>query len=73
MHFEWHRSDDNVSSAHMSQTAHIDAILHRFHLAQANPKRTPYRSGLVIDRIPHEGVPVEEKLILQKEFQIIVG
>ena len=48
-------------------------MLDKFNLKQVSPAKTPCRSGLVIDRLPHNDVPIEQKQKLIKEYQSIMG
>jgi hypothetical protein len=48
-------------------------MLDQFGLTDANPVATPYRSGHLIDRNPHDGVPPESKPTLVKAYQSLVG
>ena len=43
------------------------------HGTLANPADSPYRSGMLIDRIPHDGLPPEDKPRLLATYQSIVG
>jgi hypothetical protein len=42
-------------------------------MEECNAVDSPYRSGFVINRIPDNGVPVEQKARLVKRYQSLVG
>jgi hypothetical protein len=42
-------------------------------MSNCNPASSPYHSGHVIDHIPSDGAPVDEKIALVKKYQSLVG
>jgi hypothetical protein len=48
-------------------------MLDQFNLTDAHAVKTPFRSGHVIDRNPHDGRPPTDKPELVKDYQSIVG
>ena len=51
----------------------IESLLDKFNYEHCKPARTPYRSGLKINRIDNDGLDPSNKECLIKEFQSIVG
>lgn len=72
--FNWQTNDDNYSY-HLSQEAFTLDILNRFGLSQCNTSNTatPFQSGLPVDWIPHEDLPINEQEKMTKRYQEIVG
>ena len=72
--YEWHTDPltKNVS-CHVSQQAFIETVLEKNGMTDCSPAKTPYRSGLKIDRIEHDNVPIENKSKLIHNFQSIMG
>ena len=71
--YEWHRSLDGEISCHISQEAFIDELLDKHNMVDSKLAKTPYRSGCVIDRIPEDDIPVENKKELVHAYQSILG
>ena len=70
--YHWDRTPEGQLTVHMSQEAYIQKMLED-HSAAGNTELTPYRTGLVVDRIPHDGVAKEDKPQLVKRYQSLVG
>ena len=51
----------------------IKCMVEKHNLSQCNDARSPYRSGLKIDRIEHDGKDLSTKEKLVREYQSIVG
>ena len=62
--YDWHIEADGKVSCHISQQAFAKQMLERFKLTHCKTARTPYRSGLKIDRIEHDNIPKSEKELL---------
>ena len=71
--FDWHTDKSGRVSCHVSQQAMIESLLDKFNYEHCKPARTPYRSGLKIDRIDNDGLDPSNKERLVKEFQSIIG
>ena len=71
--YEWFTTSDNRVTCHISQEAFVEQLLERNKLLECKPTRTPYRSGYVIDRVPHDGIDPLQKPELVKAFQQILG
>jgi hypothetical protein len=71
--YKWDHLDDGRLCVTITQTAKIESMLEDLDLVDCNPVKSPYRSGLVIDSIPHDGVPPEDKMDLVKPYQRTVG
>ena len=60
----------------MSQAGHIHKMLdkHGMGLPDSHyPVKTPFRSSLVIDSLPHDGVDPKDKPTLVAQYQSLVG
>jgi hypothetical protein len=72
--YDWIRQPDGSLSVHISQEGFVDAVLDKFGLEHFRNASTPYRSGLPIDRIPHdENLPPGLRARIQKELQSLLG
>jgi hypothetical protein len=71
--YEWDHLEDGRLCVTITQTAKIEAMLDDLGMSDCNPVKSPYRSGLVIDSIPHDGVTPESKQDLVKPYQRAVG
>jgi hypothetical protein len=71
--YEWERLPDGRLTVSITQTAKSEDILETHGMTNCNPIASPYRTGFPIDRIPHDGVPIESKTALVKKFQSLVG
>ena len=73
VHYDWGLTPDGRLTVHCSQEGHVHRMLEQFDLVNAHPVRTPFRSGHVIDRNPHDGKPPADKPALVKAYQSLVG
>ena len=76
VHFVWGRTSDGRLTVHMSQAGHIHKMLEKHGLddpASLHPVKTPFRSGMAIDSVPHDGLEPEHKPELVTQFQSLVG
>jgi hypothetical protein len=73
VYYEWSQTPDGRLLVHLSQEAHVHKLLEKEQLMDCLPASTPYRSGLPINQIPHDGVPPECKPELLKCYQSILG
>ena len=76
VHYEWGQTEDGRLTVHMSQEGQIYKMLLTHDMDGADshyPVKTPFRSGLVIDSLPHDGTPPDNKPALVKAYQSIVG
>ena len=71
--YDWHTDASGNVSCHVSQQACIDDMLNRHGMEECTPSRTPYRSGIRIDRIEHDGIEPSKKAALVTAFQSILG
>ena len=71
--YEWFITSNNQVTCHISQEAFVEQLLERNKLMEFKPSRIPYRSGYVIDRVPHDGIDPLQKPKLMKAFQSILG
>jgi hypothetical protein len=71
--YEWEHLPDGRLCVTITQTAKIEAMLEDLHMSDCNPVKSPYRLGLVIDSIPHDGAPPESKLDIVKPYQRAIG
>jgi hypothetical protein len=71
--YEWENLPDGRLTVSITQTAKSEELIENHGMTDCNPVSSPYRSGMVIDRLPQDGVPIEEKLPLVKKYQSLVG
>ena len=69
----WYTDPDSKVSVHISQQAMIEHMLKKNKYQHCKGSRTPYRSGLKIDRIEHDDVVPEEKADFVQRYQSIIG
>ena len=69
----WQRTEDNKLTVSITQTAKIESMLDEFDMADCNATHSPYRSGMVIDRIPKDNLSPEDKPHIVKPYQRLVG
>jgi hypothetical protein len=74
VHYDWQRTSDGRLTVHMSQEGYIHKLLDQYNMIEGHwPVQTPYKSGLPIDRQPHDGLSPSNKPELVKQYQSIVG
>ena len=71
--YEWHFLPNGKLSCHISQQAYVEGLLEKFDMEDCNPAKTPYRSGLPIDRIPRDDILPDNKKAFVKEYQSLMG
>jgi hypothetical protein len=71
--YEWETLADGRLTVSITQTAKAEDLIKTHGMDECNPVASPYRSGAVIDRLPRDGVPIEDKLPLVKKYQSLVG
>ncbi|CAB9496900.1 expressed unknown protein [Seminavis robusta] len=72
-HYDWQVILDGRLCIHCLQEGHIHKMLDQHSMLDANAVDSPYRSGLPIDRVRHDGLDPSEKPLLVKAYQSIVG
>jgi hypothetical protein len=70
--YEWEHLPDGRLTVSITQTAKSEELIIAHGMADCNPVASPYRSGFVIDRIPNDGIPLEDKPKLVKLYQSLV-
>jgi hypothetical protein len=70
--YVWYNTSNGLA-VHISQPGFTEQLIEKFGMEDSNCVPTPYRSGLVIDRIEHDNVPVEQKPGLIKWYQSLMG
>ena len=76
VHYVWGKTSDGRLTVHLSQAGQIHKMLDKHGMASPDshyPVKTPFRSGLVIDSLPHDGLKPESKPRLVQQFQSLVG
>ena len=77
IYFAWFPSPaDHHLSFHLSQEAYLRNLLERFDMVDCRPAPTPYRSGLVFDRIVPDGaalLPLAHTATTLTLYQSLVG
>ena len=71
--YDWHTAINSTVSRHISQQAFIDGLLEKFNIDQCRKAQSPYRSGLKIDPIEHNGFDPKKSQKLVHEFQSLIG
>ena len=72
--YDWHTDPNNeYVLCHISQQEMIKGMLERHQLEHRTTIRSPYRSGISIDRIDHDGIDPQLKQRLVKEYQSLIG
>ena len=76
VHYAWGRTSDGRLTVHLSQSGHIHKMLDKHGMDSPDthhPVHTPFCSGLVIDSVPKDGIPPEQKPHIVTKFQSLVG
>ena len=76
VHYVWGRTSDGRLTVHLSQPGQIYKLLDTHGMDgpdQFHPVKTPFRSGLVIDTIPNDGIDPSNKAKLVTTYQSMVG
>ena len=60
--YDWHYDEDGKLSCHISQQAFVEGLLQKFNLEHITPAKTPYRSGIKIGRVKHDGKDPSTKM-----------
>ena len=71
--FDWIRHDDGELDAFISQTAFAEQLIANTNLSDANPAKTPYRSGHPVDSVAHCKLTPQERQKLSNELRSITG
>ena len=71
--YDWSTDRTQPLTVSITQTAHIESLLDQFGMQDCNAVGSSFRSGLVIDRLEHDGLPPESKPGLVKDYQKLVG
>jgi hypothetical protein len=71
--YEWTDNPDEPLSVSITQSTHIKSLFDQCGMQDCNAIGSPFRSGMVIDRLPHDGRPPEDKLSLVRDYQKLVG
>ena len=78
-HFIGHKitwdQTDHTTTAHLSQTAYIESVLHNLNIDidSINHIKTPYRSGLPVDTIKPQTLPPDQLSQLKTKYRSILG
>ena len=67
--FNWTHHEDGNISAHLTQQAFAEQMI----LQDANVAKSPYRSGHLVDSVPHNNMTDQDRLKLAAELRSIVG
>jgi hypothetical protein len=71
--YEWEDLPDGRLTVSITQTAKSEELIETHNMEDCNAVASPYRSGFVIDRIPDDGVPADQKIRFTKRYQGLVG
>ena len=61
VHYEWSVLPDGRLSVQLSQEGHIYKMLENHNMTHCNAVETPFRSGLPVNSVPHDGLVPEDK------------
>ena len=68
--YDWCKTEEGKVACHISQQAFVEGMLQKFNLRHIKPSKTPYRSGLKIDRVEAGGYTDEKDI---NRYQSVVG
>ena len=71
--YEWHNDKQGRVSCHLLQQAMVKGMLEKHNLSHCNSAGSPYRPGLKIDQIEHNGKDPSLKEKLVREYQSSVS
>ena len=71
--YDWYTDPNGKVSVHISQQAMIKHMLEKNKYQHCKGSRTPYCSGLKIDRIERDDIVLEEKAEFVQRYQSIIG
>jgi hypothetical protein len=71
--YEWENLLNGKLTVSITQTAKAKEIIEAHGMKECNPVASPDHPGLVIDCIPDDGMPLDDKLELVKNYQSLVG
>lgn len=72
-YYTWQKTEDGRLTVSVTQTAKIESLLEEHKMDDCNSVPTPYRAGVVIDQLPHDDVPPDNKPHLVKPYQQLLG
>jgi hypothetical protein len=70
---KWENLPNGWLTMSITQTAKVEELIDTHGTTNCNPVSSPCRSGHAIDRIPPDSMPLEEKHLLVKQHQSLVG
>jgi hypothetical protein len=71
--YEWENLPNGNLTVSITQTVKAEDMIDTHGMKGCNPVDSPYMSGYTIDKIPDDGVPLEDKPELIKKYQSLVG
>ena len=71
--YKWHNDEQGRFVCHIFQQAVIEGMLDKHNNSHCREARSPYQSGLKMDKIEHDNVYLSQKEKLMQEYQSIVG
>ena len=71
--YQWFRTANEGVGVHISQPGFIEQLLEKFHMQDSVPVKTPYRSGLPIDRLPSGGDVSDATPELLSRYRSLIG
>jgi hypothetical protein len=72
-YYTWQHTEDGKLTCSITQMAKVESLLEEFHMDNCNSILTPDQAGLIVDHIPHDGIPPDNKLLLVKPYQSLVS
>ena len=71
--YEWETTLDGKLTVSITQTAKAESLIEAHGMENANPVKSPYKSGITIDRIPTQTMDPEEQKTLTTKYQGLIG
>ena len=71
--YQWFKTKNNGMGVHISQPGFVERLLEKFNMQDCNAAKTPYRSGLPIDRLPTPTTAADPNLDLVKQYRLLIG
>jgi hypothetical protein len=71
--YEWENLPNGALTVSITQTAKAEEIIQDHGMEDCNPVKSPYRTGINIDRIPNDDPPNHPDSPFVKKYQSVVG
>ena len=71
--YQWFKTANDGIGVHISQPGFVERLLEKFNMHECNAVKTPYRSGLPIDRLPTPTTTADPNSDLVKQYRSLIG